>query len=81
MAKQAWENVVDPKQYYIPETLGTRNWKLGEDKKFGGSNNNNSSNKIRIIRIAKIKEDLLFSSALHIFLLNSNDHSTRFHNK
>lgn len=56
MAKQACENVVDPKHYYIPGTLGIRNWKLGEDKKFGGSNNNNnSSNKIRVIRIAKIK--------------------------
>lgn len=52
MAKQACETVVDPKHYYIPGTLGIRNCKLGKDKKFGDSNNN-SRNKIRIIRIAK----------------------------
>lgn len=52
MAKQACDTIVDLKHYYIPGTQGIRNWKLGEDKKFVGSNNN-SRNKIRVIKIAK----------------------------
>lgn len=57
-AKQACENVPDLKHYSTTGILGTRSWKLGEDKKFGGSNNN-SSNKIRVIIIVKINEHLL----------------------
>lgn len=73
MAKQACENVLVPKHYYIAGILGIRSWKLGEDKKFGGSNDNNSSNKIRVIKVPKINEHLLFASALHIFLFHPND--------